>query len=506
VEGVFQTTGREVARALLDAGVDAADGELVIRREVAPGGKGRLFVNGCPAPLRLLERLAPRLLVVYGQAEARELLDPSVPRELLDRFADAQERAARVAELHASLRAAEEESARVASLAKDRAERLLLLELVISEIDAVRPKDGEDEALAAEKAVLSNVERVGRLLSEAAAALESEDGGALAALSAARRAFLALAEVDPAHQVTAATLTELIERASDAAAGAARALERLDADPARLAAVAERLDALARLKRKHGPLLADVLARREAAGKERDELQDLEGAARKASDAAAKAREEYRRAALELSEARMAAAPRLSRAVEAELRDLAFLKASFRVEVARRDAPEAFAVHGLDAVNFAFAPNPGEPPRPLAKIASGGELARVELALAAALTKAEAKGRRGRDARTFVFDEVDAGVSGATADAVGEKLRALADADQVLVVTHLPQVASKGKAHYAVEKEAAGGRTKTRVTGLEGEERVEAIASMLAGASVGEAAREHARQLLGLGRRNARRS
>jgi DNA repair protein RecN (Recombination protein N) len=392
----------------------------------------------------------------------------------------------------------------VASLAKDRAERLQLLDLVISEIDAVRPKDCEDEALAAEKAVLSNVDKVGRLLSDAGRALESEDGGALAALSAARRAFLSLAELDPSRQATAAELTELIERASDVAAGASRALERLDVDPARLAAVAERLDALARLKRKHGPLLADVLARRDAAGKERDELQDLEGAARKASEAAARAREGYREAALELSNARAAAAPRLSRAVEAELKDLAFLKASFRVEVTRRE--DAFGPHGMDVVGLAFAPNPGEPARPLAKIASGGELARVELALAAALAKAEAKGRRGRPARTFVFDEVDAGVSGATADSVGEKLRALAEGDQVLVVTHLPQVASKGNAHYAVEKEAAGGRTKTRVTGLEGEVRVEAIASMLAGASVGEPAREHARQLLGLGRKTARRT
>ncbi|HKC25575.1 MAG TPA: DNA repair protein RecN, partial [Thermoanaerobaculia bacterium] len=477
-------------------------------------GKGRLFVNGSPAPLRLLAEIAPRLLVLYGQAEARELLDPTVPRELLDAFAGCEEAAARTAELFAAWRSAEEERARVGALAQGRAERVALLDFQIGEVDAIRPKPGEDDALASEKAVLSNVDRVGKLLSDAAAALESDEGGALAALSSARRAFASLAELDLAHAARAAEMTELIERVSDAATAAARALERLDADPGRLAEIAERLDGLTRLKRKYGPALADVLAHREAIGHERDELADLEGAAAKAAAAAAKTFDEYRRAALELSAARASAAPRLSRAAEKELQDLAFLKASFLVEVARRPSPEselilgtervAFGAHGIDVVGFVFAPNPGEPARPLAKIASGGELARVQLALAVALARGEVKGNRARPSRTFVFDEVDAGVSGATADAVGEKLRALGKAEQVLVVTHLPQVAAKGTAHYSVEKETSGGRTKTRVADLEGEARVEAIAALLAGAKVGEAAREHARQLLGLGRHSVR--
>jgi DNA repair protein RecN (Recombination protein N) len=508
VEGVFSGEDREVARALEEAGLEGGD-ELVIRREVAAAGKGRLFVNGSPAPLKTLERIAPRLLVIHGQAEARELLDPSVPRELLDRFAGTDEPAARTAALFAAWRAAEEERARLAARAKDRAERLSLLEFQVKEIDGVAPQTGEDEALAAEKAVLSNVERVGKLLSEAQAALESEDGGALAALAAARRSFASLAPLDPSYETRASEMSELIERVSDAAAATSRALERLDADPARLAGVAERLDALARLKRKYGTL-EELLAHREAIGRERDELSDLEGHEAKAETAARKAFEEYRRAALQLSAGRAAAAPRLSKAVEGHLRELAFARAGFRCELARKaDASSpfeaggervAFGPQGIDAVAFAFAPNPGEAARPLAKIASGGELARVELAIAAALADAEAGGkrRRSRAPRTLVFDEVDAGVSGAAADAVGEKLRALADTEQVLVVTHLPQVAAKGTTHYAVEKEVAAGRTRTRVAELDERGRVEAVAALLAGASVGEAARAHARQLLGV--------
>jgi DNA repair protein RecN (Recombination protein N) len=233
---------------------------------------------------------------------------------------------------------------------------------------------------------------------------------------------------------------------------------------------------------------------------------------KKAEEAARKAFSAYRRAALDLSQSRAAAAPRLGKAVESHLADLAFRRAAFAVEVARRPDPAsafaaggesvAFGAWGIDAISFAFAPNPGEPPRPLPKIASGGELSRVQLALAAALAEEEAKARpgggarRGGPVRTFVFDEVDAGVSGATADAVGRKLRALAVREQILVVTHLPQVAAAGATHLAVDKVAAGGRTRTRVTSLDPKGRVEALAALLAGAAVGEAARAQARQLL----------
>lgn len=528
VEGAFECDDPEVRIALHEAGLvesEAGSGpfELVIRREVASGGKGRLFIDGSPAALRTLVEIAPRLLVLYGQAEARDLLDPAAPRELLDRFAGLESQSERTADLHRDWKMNEEERIRIEGAGKDRLRRLELLEFQIREIDQVKPVSGEEETLGAEKATLSNVEKVGRLLSDLTAALESEDGGALTALAAARKAFHALSEIDPGYESRAQECGELLERISDTAAAVSRDLERLEANPARLSEVLERLDSLAKLKRKYGGSLDDVVSQRALLGRERDELADLETALDKARSASGAAFDEYRKAALALSAARAAAAPRLARSTEGHLKELAFLKALFETVLSRR--PEtgspfeaggervSFGTHGIDQVLFTFAPNPGESARPLARIASGGELSRVQLALAAALADEEIrieevaargaktggarrKSRTGGPVRTFVFDEVDAGVSGATAEAVGRKLRRLASREQVLVVTHLPQVAAAGERHLSVSKELAQGRTRTRVRELDEAGRVEAIAAMLAGASVGEAARIQARQLL----------
>lgn len=516
VEGSFETDDPAVGAALSAAGLRDGEArgpsELVVRREVSSAGKGRLFLDGSPAALRTLAEVAPRLLVLYGQAEARELLDPAAPRELLDRFAALADKASEVARLHAAFREKETDRERIAALGKDGPARLEVLDFRIGEIDRAAPVAGEEEALSREKVSLQSVEKRGRLLADAVAALEGDEGGALPALTTLRRTFAALAEVDAFAAERLATADDLVERLSDLAASTSRELERLEADPARLAEVVERLDLVARLKRKYGATLEEVLAYREAIGRERDELADLEGALRKAAKASDEAFAAYRAAALELSSARQAAAPKLARAVERHLSDLAFLSSTFRVEVSRRAEPDgaflageervAFGPHGIDVVSLAFAPNPGEPPRPLAKIASGGELSRVQLAVAAALAEAETAregrrgSRRGGPVRTFVFDEVDAGVSGATAEAVGRKLRALAARDQVLVVTHLAQVAAAGERHLSVRKEVAAGRTRTVVTSLDEKGRVEAIAALLAGASVTDAARRQARTLL----------
>lgn len=516
VEGSFETDDSVVGDALCAAGLRDAAGrgpaEVVVRREVSASGKGRLFIDGSPAALRTLAEVAPRLLVLYGQAEARELLDPAAPRELLDRFASLAEAAADVERLHAAYREKDADRERIAALGKDGPARLEVLDFRIAEIDRAAPVEGEEESLGREKAALSSVEKRGRLLADAVAALEADEGGALPALGTLRRTVAALAELDPAAAERLALVDELVERVSGLAASTSRDLEKLEADPARLAGVVERLDLLAKLKRKYGGTLEEVLSYREAIGRERDELADLEGALRKAQKAADEAFGAYRAAALDLSAARVAAAPRLGKAVERQLADLAFLSSSFRVEVSRKGSPDspflageervAFGSHGIDSVALSFAPNPGEPPRPLAKIASGGELSRVQLAVAAALAEAESGregrrgSRRGGPVRTFVFDEVDAGVSGATAEAVGRKLRALAAREQVLVVTHLPQVAAAGERHLSVRKVVSDGRTRTVVTDLDEKGRVDAIAALLAGASVTDAARRQARQLL----------
>jgi DNA repair protein RecN (Recombination protein N) len=517
VEGAFDCDDAEARRSLVEAGLLEEGGagpfEVVVRREVAAGGKGRLLVNGSPAALKTLQEIAPRLLVLHGQAEARDLLDPDAPRQLLDRFAGLGERAAEGAARFREFLGAERDLARLDEAAKDRVQRLELLDFQIGEIDKVEPREGEDEEIASERKRLSSVEEVGQLLATATGALESDETGAIPAASAARRALLQLEEIDSSYVPRSAALTGAIETMLQVSFETSRELERLEADPARAAFVAERLDALAKLKRKYGATLSDVLERRATLGRERGELLDLEGAVKKAEATSEKAFSAYRRAALELSAAREAAAPRLGRAVEAHLRDLAFLKSSFSALVSRREEEGSrfaaggrrvsFGAHGIDQVGLAFAPNPGEPARPLQKIASGGELSRVQLALAAALAAEEAvpeegaaTRRRGGPVRTFVFDEVDAGVSGATAEAVGRKLRGLSAKEQILVVTHLAQVAAAGECHFSVSKEASKGRTRTRVAALDGAGRVEAVAALLAGASVGEAARAQARQLL----------
>ncbi len=517
VEGAFDCGDAEARRILVEAGLLEEGGagpfEVVVRREVAAGGKGRLLLNGSPAALKTLQEIAPRLLVLYGQAEARDLLDPDAPRLLLDRFAGLEERAAEGAALFREFLGAERGLARLHEAARDRVKRLELLDFQIGEIDEVDPREGEDEEISSERKRLASVERIGTLLAEASAALEDDERGALRAAAAARSALHSLEEISSSYSTRSATLAEAIERLKEVAFETSRDLEGLESDPSRSAFVAERLDAFAKLKRKYGATLSEVLERRASLGRERDELLDLEGALKKAEGASEKAFAAYRRAALELSAAREAAAPRLGRAVEAQLRDLAFLKSSFSVLVTRREdegsrfaaggSRVSFGPHGIDDVVFAFAPNPGEPARPLQKIASGGELSRVQLALAAALAAEEpvseegaATRRRGGPVRTFVFDEVDAGVSGATAEAVGRKLRGLAAKEQILVVTHLAQVAAAGECHFSVSKEAAKGRTKTRVEAIDGAGRVEAVAALLSGASVGEAARAQARQLL----------
>ncbi len=510
VEGAFETSDPAVMALLCDAGLVEEQGEagaieVVIRREIARGGKGKLSINGSPAVLKTLVELAPRLLVIYGQAGARELLDASAPRDFLDRFAGLSEQASLTRSLFTQWQSLEEKRRRLFEMSADAGRRLDLLEFQIREIDSVNPRDGEEETLQTERLALSTVEKRGKLMGQAGAALESDDGGCLPALAAARKSMQSLADFDSLANGWIQALDEAEDRLSDIARSVARELSRLEADPNRLATVAERLDALAKLKRKYGPTLAEVMDYRERIGRERDELSDLSGSLARAEEAARKALSTFRSESLRLSEARRKAAPRLGSATERHLQDLAFLRASFSVECSLKgDVDSPFEIdgervacgsYGIDQVSFSFAPNPGEPARPLSKIASGGELSRVQLALAAALDSGSQKLDR-PSGRALVFDEVDTGVSGATAAAVGRKLRQLSKNEQILVVTHLPQVAASGTSHLAVKKEESAGRTKTTVRALSQAERMESIAALLAGAEVKEAAREHARQLL----------
>ena len=364
-----------------------------------------------------------------------------------------------------------------------------MLEFQIREIEAVAPAEGEETELPAERERLLHADRI-RLAGETAlAALSEEEGSAADRLGVAARAFAELAAIDAREAVHQEEAEDLKRRIMDLAAAARDAAAAFEADPDRLTAIESRLGEIQRLKRKHGGSIAEILTRLAQMQAERAELSNFEDSLDRRQREAAVAQKAYGEAATALSSKRAGAAGRFSTAVGKELRGLALEKARLRVALETHPA-EVPRATGRETATFLFAPNPGEPEKALEKIASGGELSRLQLAI-----RTVAAGKRGRG-RTLVFDEVDAGIGGRVAEVVGRKLRDLAEHDQVLCVTHVPQIAALADRQFLAEKREVGGRTVASVRLLEGAERVEEIARMLAGEKVPETALKHARTLL----------
>ena len=478
---------------LTEAGLPRSEG-LLVRRELSPDGRGRAFVEDEPASIRTLARIGERLLAIHAQSSERELLDPDASLELLDAFARAEPERAKTAEAAAAWSEARAKREALEASRRDRGQRLEMLEFQIREIETAAPGVGEEEDLSAERDRLLHADRIRRAGETALAALSEDEGSAADRLGAASRAFSELAAVDPRERAHCEELEDLKRRVADLAAAARDAASAVEADPERLTRLESRLDELQRLGRKYGGSAAAILERLSALKAEHGELANIEDAleARRSEEEAARTR--YRIAAAALSRKRRSSAARFSAAVESELSGLAMQKARLRVALEPVDEESPRAV-GLEAAAFLFAPNPGEPEKPLEKIASGGELSRVQLALRTVGAGREA-GRR-----TLVFDEVDAGIGGRVAEVIGKKLRRLAERDQVLCVTHVPQIAALADRHFLAEKREARGRTVASVRRLDGAARVEEIARMLAGAKVPTTALEHARTLLeGAGR------
>jgi DNA repair protein RecN (Recombination protein N) len=486
VAGEFDADGS--ARAVLaDAGLPESE-MLLIRRELSPDGRGRGFVEDEPAAVRTLARLGERLLTIHGQSSERELAQAQAPLELLDAFAsDERERRATEDAARSWVEAREALSSLEASR-RDREARLDLLHYQIGEIEATSPAEEEEEALLLTRERLLHADRIRRAGEGALDALLEGENSAADRLGEAARAFAELAAIDPREAANREEAEDIKRRISDLAAAARDAAAEIEGDPDRLTAVESRLEKLARLKRKYGGSVADVLALLPRLKGERDDLVNIEDALERRQKEENAARVAFRAAAVLLSAKRRAAAPRFSTMVEKELRDLAMEKARFRV--ALESVEETPRAAGLETAAFLFAPNPGEPEKPMDRIASGGELARLQLAI-----RSVAAAKAGRGA-TLVFDEVDAGIGGRVAAVVGKKLRALAARDQVLCVTHVPQIAALADRHFLAEKGEARGRTVARVRLLEGKERVEEIARMLAGEKVPDTAMRHARTLL----------
>ncbi len=462
---------------------------VLLRRELSPDGRGRAFVEDEPASVRTLARLGERWVSIHGQGSERDLADPAAPLELLDAFGKAEaERDATASAARLWSEARERLEALEASR-RERGQRLEMLEFQIREIEAANPSEREDVELPAERERLLHADRIRRAGETALAALSEEEGSAADRLGEAARAFADLAAIDPRENAHRDEAEDLKRRVTDLAAAARDAAGSIEADPDRLTTLETRLEQLARLKRKYGGSIAEMLRRLEAFKAESEELSHIEDALERRRAEEAAGRKAYREAAGLLSTKRRAAAARFGEAVEKEIRALAMEKARLRVllEPAGEESPRAA---GAETASFLFAPNPGEPEKPLERIASGGELSRLQLAI-----RSVASGRR-RRGRTLVFDEVDAGIGGRVAEVVGKKLRDLAAGDQVLCVTHVPQIAALADFHYLAEKREERGRTIASVRRLEGKERVAEIARMLAGETVPETALKHARTLL----------
>jgi len=498
VEAVFELAEESpVNRILAERGLDrAAGGELVVRRELRPGGAGgRVFVNGCPTTVSLLREIGDHLVELHGQHEHQSLLSSERHLELLDAFAGHPALLRGVREAFEGVRWARSRLSELQGAAAARAERMRELDEIVRDVDRVGPKPGESDRLATEWRLLKNASRVVGLLEEAIGLLYGGEPAAASLASQAARRARELETLDP----TLAGLADRVESARIELEEAARSLEayrsRTDFDPARLEAIEARRAELSRLLRRYGPdEEAALRARREAAA----ELQSLEGleqrleaARRELSEAEAR----YAEAAAALSASRREASRNMERQIETELRALDFPRCRFAValEPARADRIEPsslpLSVRGAERAEFLFTANPGEELRPLSRVASGGELSRLMLALHL-VSEAAAGGK------VLVFDEVDAGVGGATADAVGSRLARLARRCQVLLVTHLPQVAAHANHHYHVRKRWVGGRTRVGVVELTREERVEELARMLGGRTVTDSSRRHAAELL----------
>ena len=483
--------------------------EIMLRREIHTGGRSRLLVNDEPVTLAAAKELAPLLVEVHGQGEHASLLLREAQLDLLDVFARTGESLASVRALFAQRQELEREWIELNQSEQERLRALDLLRFQVDELNSAHLAPGEDERLESERAVLRNIEKVRLAAASAYASLYEDEGSALERLAATDRALDELGRYDSAlvsHREPAIAARAALD---DLARALGDYLSRLEVDPGRLDEIEERLALLDRLKRKYGGTVNEMLA---FAARSREDLARLEHADERREGLGrelASASEAYRKVAAALSRDRRSASLRLAVEVRKELSHLGMEKARF--EVAFEDVSAASGTasegpevtggpKGIDRITFLVSPNPGEELRPIDRVASGGEISRLMLALKTVI--ATSAGNANGRVRTLVFDEVDAGIGGRVADSVGERLKRLARDNQVLCVTHLPQIACFADHHYSVEKTECGGRTFASVQYLATErQRAAELARMLSGRRVTEAVLEHASTMLKQGSR-----
>jgi DNA repair protein RecN (Recombination protein N) len=502
IEGVFELPASPELRTLLEANDLANDEDpdrLWLAREIRVGGRSTARVNGRAVPASLLRELGEQLIDIHGQSEHLSLLRPKEHVNLLDRYADTWELREQFARLVGQWRATHKELSDLLKSEAELARRADMLKFQIDEIRAARLKLGEDDELLLEQKRLANAEALAQFADEAYAALyegEGETPAALDALARAHKALSGLAKIDPKFAEHVTTLQSVVAQVDDLAREAKHYREAIQYSPKRLNAVEERLDLIKRLKRKYGATIGEMLAFGERAAKELDGLEHASERIEELRAEEDRLLHEIGRAGTDLSAARQAAAAKLSQAIEIELNDLRMAGARFGVDLKRESDPNgayvddervAFDGTGLDRVEFLIAPNVGEGLKPLVKIASGGETARLMLALKTVLSRAD-------QTPTLIFDEIDQGIGGRVGSTVGQKLWGLSQHHQVVCVTHLPQLAGFGDAHFKVDKTIDGERTLTNVAALDYKMRVQELAQML-GAS-GDGAIKSAKEIL----------
>lgn len=497
VSCVFESTpGAE--NILEENGIDAEGTEIILRREILSSGKGRVFVNNQPATVAVLKSLAPELALVHAQSETLSSFDQTQQRILLDRFGGFS--ADEVAKAHARWKSA---SAALEDLLQGEQDRMRMVDLwsyQSKEIEAAHLDAAEDEALQTEKRVLANAEK---LYSAAIGAFDQLYEGGISAevcLRGALRHVEELARYDSRFAESAQQLESARAIVGDVSTSLRDYAEGIDASPDRLAEIEDRLAVLDRLKRKYGKTIAEVIAFGEEASRKLAEVENRDEALkqlRAAVDAAAAA---YRNAAAALSAERKTAAIKLAKLAETHINSLA-MRVHFEVALKTSEESSHWTAGGWDEVEYRIATNPGEPLKPLHEIASGGEMSRVMLALKVAVEETSSRSRKKTPTpRTLVFDEIDIGIGGRAAEAVGQKLKSLSRGQQVLCVTHLPQIAAFADQHFLIDKRVADGRTKTQVRLLDQRASTHEVARMLSGATVTETSLQHAAQMIAASR------
>ena len=503
IEGLFNLpASADLHDFFYESGIELNDGEeidLIVRRELAAGGRNRIFVNNQSVTSNFLKKVGAFLVDIHGQGEQATLFNPSNHLEILDEYAGLQNLRTNLLVKYRGLAEVERE---IESLRQDEAQKLQLLDVLqfqVDEIKKVNPQTGEDDLLNEEKRRLNNVEKLSALSDESYLLLYENEEATVTTLEKVIRRITELTDYESSFGEYAESLQTAQAVLEDLAISVRDFRNRLEFSPERLEEIENRLAEISRLKRKYGGTIETVLTHLQESG---ERLKNIETAELRETELKKKLnylREEYLKTALEIHDKRTKAARKFEKEVEANLKAVALEKARFEVKIEaptqsdlqNESANKRLTAKGFDQIEFYFSANVGESPKPLARVASGGEASRLMLIL-----KTTAKSREAR--KSVVFDEIDVGIGGRVAESVGFKLKELAKTQQVLCVTHQAQVASLADQHFLVEKEIVGKKTKVGVRELNGKDKVEEIARMLTGAQITETARQHARELLSL--------